>query len=656
MLPYFGGVSMVWITALLFFQACLLAGYSYAHVLVRFFDVKKQIGVHLALMALCALSLPLVITNGASPESYSNHPVMSQITLMAVSIGPPFFMLASCTLLLQSWFTHSDHPSAGSPYFLYAASNAGSLFALLSYPVLAEPLMSLSAQKTAWGGGYYGLIALVLAVAVVTFGHIRKGKEEKGREGPPVTADKRAVPGWLFLSFVPCSLMMGLTTHVTTDIASVPLLWVVPLALYLLTFIIAFARGDKPLVEWLYALQIVLLAVVLFTFIKDNAAHSLWQLSFHMALFFVSALICHSALVHSRPHVKDLTTFYMVIALGGVLGGVFNVLIAPVIFPIPLEYPLLIGLACFARYWERPGRKTVNAFAAGVTIAFLAYPGYAWKELGDLAYLSRNYFGVIRVYDEPGSHELVHGTTYHGMQATVEGVQDVPLAYYHPTTPAGDIFKTLDDRKGPQKIAGIGLGVGSIACYDREGRSFDFYEINPEIIRVAQDTSLFTFLSGCGSPYRVIEGDGRLQIEKAGEESYDMIFLDAFNSDNIPVHLLTEEAFALYFSKLKPDGLLVVHLTNRHLSLQKIVAAAGRARDVPALFKETPARVVPAKEGRDIPVYIYNTEYAVMSRDENALRMLMRYYRWHGYEGDKDFRPWTDDYSNILGVLKTEVK
>ena len=606
-LPMLGGTPGVWNTAMMFFQAMLLGGYAYAHLTTKFLNVRMQAIVHIALLGLCVFVLPVAIPeNWANPPATEN-PIPWLLGLMLVTIGGPFFVLAGTAPMLQRWFSTTDHPDAQNPYFLYAASNLGSMAALISYPIVIEPLMGLQQQSHVWMGGYMALVALIAGA-----GFMSRAKPlpafDPHQPANTTTPTNRMRLTWLMLAFIPSSLMLGVTTHITTDIASAPLLWVIPLALYLLTFIIVFARGLTLQVATAYKWQAFAVIVVALFFIRDPFMIRAISVCLHLTTFFLCALTCHLALAHRRPTPQYLTEFYLIMSLGGVMGGVFNSLIAPFLFTIPLEYCLILALSISVPYIIgdisfriKEIRKDYKFLLLGVAAALVALfvtdsivltsimmatiflslmmlerrsafiiallviiainPGFRWQKLSQTLHMERNFFGVIRVFnsEKGGMRMLMHGTTLHGTQALVEKYRLLPISYYATSSPGGQVFGMLTQlrKQEPQTVAVVGLGLGSTACFAQANRNYVFYEIDPAVKRVAENKNLFTFLSDCGSPYEVVMGDGRLNMAKAPDHSYDMIFLDAFSSDSIPMHLLTEEAVAMYFRKLKPEGLLV---------------------------------------------------------------------------------------------------
>ncbi len=702
-LPLLGGSPGVWNTAMAFFQAMLLGGYAYAHLSTKYLQPRMQAVLHVVLLALCIVVLPIAI-----PESWANppatqNPIPWMLGLMLVAVGAPFFVLAGTAPMLQRWFSTTDHPDAHNPYFLYAASNFGSMAALISYPLVIEPLLGLHEQSHYW---MYGFIALVVLIAAAG---LQARKVPAPLAFDPQQPANSTVPTnqmrlmWLALAFIPSSLMLGITTYITTDVASAPLLWVIPLALYLLTFIIVFSRFTTLSVRRAYGWQGLAVALVALLFIRDPFMVKAVNVSLHLVTFFLCALTCHLALAHRRPTPQYLTEFYLIMSLGGVLGGVFNSLIAPYLFPLPLEYALVlaasmvipfvtgdlafktkdvirhyrliiagVAAALVALLGVKSGvltlsamgivlyallilRRQHSAFIVTLLMVLVIDPGFNWRSLANTLHIERNFFGVIRVDESVNGNarNLYHGTTLHGTQLQSDKYRLVPVSYYAPTSPGGQVFEMVGrlNEGHPQKMAILGLGLGSVACYPAPDRDFVFYEIDPAIKRVAEDKTLFTYLSDCGSPYKVIMGDGRLRMAEAADGSYDMIFLDAFSSDSIPIHLLTREAFQLYFKKLKPDGLLVVHISNRYLDLAPLVAAQAKDANARAWLNSIRRGT---KDRLDITVQ--GSDYGIMTKGEGMAALIDSEFKQWTAPQEPEIRPWTDDYANFFYLMWLKIQ
>ncbi|HEX2063045.1 MAG TPA: hypothetical protein VHE80_01350, partial [Acidimicrobiales bacterium] len=554
-LPLLGGSPATWITSLLFFQVTLLAGYAYAHWSYRWLGPRRQSLVHGSLLLLGVVSLPVAVPEGWAPPATAN-PVGWLLVLLVVAVGLPFFVVSSTTPLLQRWFAGTHHTGAEDPYFLYRASNLGSMLALLAYPAVIEPGLRLADQGRLWTGGYLCLVALTAACAVASWRSPAVGDSAlpEGERSPPTEplgAARRA--RWVALAFVPSSFMLGVTSYVTADIAPVPLLWIVPLALYLLSFIAVFSRTPFAfygLMVWVQPLLVLELVLLL---LLDVTEPVLVVVAVHLLAMFVSAVVCHGRLAADRPPPGQLTEFYLWVAVGGALGGLFNAVVAPLVFDTVVEYPLAIVAACLLRPPARsPARKVsaaglvdhlLAAAGAGMLAVFVLAVGravglgrvatqlaafvpalllcalFAGRPLrfgmavaavlvagslpllagGETLYADRSFFGVLRVERDSAAHlhRLVHGNTSHGAQSTEPHRRREPLAYFHPSGPAGDVLATVPAAASTPQVAVIGLGTGSLACHGRPGQRWTFYEIDPAVERVARDPRLFTYLRDC---------------------------------------------------------------------------------------------------------------------------------------------------------------
>lgn len=690
-LPLLGGTPQVWNTAMLFFQLLLLGGYAYAHGTTKYMSIRSQAILHIVLLTIFFFVLPIAIPDGWVPP-LSKDPTWWQLSLMTITVGGPFFVLSGSAPMFQRWFSGTDHKDADNPYFLYGASNLGSMTALLLYPVLIEPSLNLSEQSNTWMYGYLGLIVLTLICALLVWKtSVRKAVQKAVKSEEVITWARRGK--WLLLSFIPSSLMLGVTTYITTDVASVPLLWIIPLALYVGTFIIVFAR--KPIITEAKSSEIFgLLLVFMFVFMMLYQPKGIVFVPFHMILFFFAALVCHGALASSKPSAAKLTEFYLIMSIGGALGGVFNALIVPNIFVIPVEYALVLGLAVCMRFanekQEKPKYylflaglivvvainwaiesesmllKGVLTFVAlsglaltmnkrwvfGLTIAvtlLLTPPGSVWDFINnDVILQDRNFFGVMRVIDtDDNQRYFVHGTTVHGTQSLEKGYEQTPMSYYADTSPIADMFSFASENFGKQKVAVLGLGVGVTACFDKEGRSFDFFEIDPGIIRIAQDPQYFTFLSGCGSPYKIIEGDARLTLGYKEDKSYNFILADAYSSDNIPVHLITREAVELYLSKLKPDGILGFNISNSYLDIEPVLAEIAESFDIKGYAKFSKAKTIDGLEVKSNDT----AAFAFAMNDEQEAFFIEN--GWTPAQKRDGVGLWTDTFSNIVAVIGT---
>ena len=693
LLPYLGGSPAVWNTCIVFFQVTLLAGYLYAHLLPRKIGNRKHAIFHLVLLLTAALLLPIGVSEKAVAllPSASSAPIWLLTTLLT-TVGLPFFILSTNAPLLQSWFSHTSHRRARDPYFLYAASNFGSLLALLSYPLLLEPNLKLRHQSLLWAGFYVlGFVLIVICAIVFLTGRaIPVPEQTEARESDiPLSWSRRLK--WLSLAFVPSSLMLGVTTHLSTDLTPVPLLWVVPLSIYLLTFILQFSRRHTNIRLWgRFLLPLITLPVVFS--LACGISQPLWFfIPAHLAFFFVACMVCHGQLANDRPSSKHLTEFYLWISVGGALGGLFNAILAPLIFSSVVEYPLMIVLSCLMRPWKTEGVSrsdfgrplaillllcvilvtlqrfeapwhlflvlfTVSLLAAyflverpvrfGLAIlAVLAGSTLYSPDLGKTLHAERNFFGVLRVMmDQPGTvRYLLHGTTQHGRQFIDPSRRCEPLSYFHRAGPFGSITSALAEQKSA-RVAVVGLGAGVTACYAVPGQEWTFYEIDPAVVRIARDQRFFSYIDGCSNAsINFVIGDGRLRLKEAPENYYSLITLDAFSSDAIPLHLLTREAVEVYLSKLANGGLLTFHISNRHLDLSPVLGSVARSYGLAALIMRDGG--ASAETGKDASIWV------VLAHSPEDLKLLTVDKRWEPLGAPDDFRVWTDDFSNIFSVL-----
>jgi len=712
-LPLFGGTPAVWNTAMLFFQLTLLAGYLYAHVTTRRLGVRRQAVLHLLVVLTPLLVLPLGVPSGAAAPVGGESPVGPLLGVLVLAVGLPFFVVSTTAPLLQRWLAGTDHPAAGDPYFLYRASNLGSVIGLLAYPLVAEPTLRLGQQGAGWALGYVALALLVGACAVVVWRSGQATGTEASAPGGDGSAERSQAAGagsgpistrrrlrWIFLAFVPSSLMLGVTSYLTVDLAPIPLLWSLPLSLYLISFILAFAPGARnERRQRVAVLALPIVALVLSIALVLEAHDPLWLLlPLHLAGFFVAALACHGELARDRPPARSLTEFYIWVAVGGALGGLFNALLAPSLFDSLLEYPLLIVLACLCLP-QRPGRfpagpqtrwldfavpvllATLTAailaatagsgpelatigqgfglsLAAGIALNFARRPLRFALSLGAIVivgvtlapgdpalYQERSFFGINRVEAEPGGfHRLVNGTTTHGGQFTTPERRLEPVTYYDASGPVGQIMARVP-RVGSGRVAVLGLGSGGVACYARAGERWTFYEIDPKVERMARDPRLFTYLRDCPGRNEVVLGDARLSVARAPDRALGLIVGDVFSSDAVPAHLLTREALALYRSKLTRDGAIALHISNRYLDLEPVVAALASDAGLTCLTREEPRRARVRVPGK-IP-----SHWTVMAERPAVLAKLASDPRWRPCRAAGDEPVWTDDFSNIVGAL-----
>jgi hypothetical protein len=719
-LPVLGGSPSVWSVSIFFFQSALLAGYLYAHLLINKAPPHLTGIIHLAVCALALICLPIGMVTWLG-EPPPGEPYLWQLGMFAASIGLPFVAVSANAPLLQAWFARSGHPDARDPYFMYAASNLGSLIALLGYPFVLEPAFGVSQLSHLWA---YAYALLVLAIAASFF--LMRGAQMGGvpeTAAAPAGGDG-ATPAeapslttrlsWIGLAFVPSALVTAFTVHITTDVASAPLLWVIPLALYLLTFVLVFR--DQPLISREALLFLHLVALVIALIALSQYTNSWFIISLTgVVVFLTTAMLAHRTLYEARPAPAHLTEFYLWLSLGGALGGMFTALVAPQLFSEIYEYPLLLALsmACRPGALSLPKDRTRDEVVALAIIAvvgvlaimflprigsYLRLPIFA--QLGPtpiviillagmllvsvhsaprqlmaaalmcaaLVWLpsevrrgnaERSFFGVYRMNFVPSAdgagffRTLVHGTTLHGAQRLFDGkgrpVDDtVPTTYYYPGSPIGQTIAKRRELLGKEKgrYGIVGLGTGSSSCHKQEGEVWKFFEIDPLVIKIARNPKNFTFISKCQPDIDIAVGDARLTIAKEDDASFDLFIIDAFSSDAIPVHMLTKEAVELFLSKLKPDGVVLLHTSNRYLDLNSVLGA---------ILKELPEGTAglvmhdTQSDRRRHPAQTSSTVVVFANSDA----ALQPYRALNGVSEleDNGLRAWTDDYSDILGAF-----
>jgi SAM-dependent methyltransferase len=814
-LPLLGGAPSVWNTCMVFYQAALLAGYAYAHASSAWLSLRHQLLLHMALVVVPVITLPLGITEDWVPPA-EGSPVLWLLALLFVSVGLPFFILSASTPLLQKWFSNTDHPAAKDPYFLYAASNLGSILALLGYPTVIEPLLPVKrghwSQCWLWTIGYVLLIVLVLSCAWAIGKSLdREEKPERRDPGDPVVNGGEAAETrlgiltrlrWIALAFVPSSLMLGVTAYVSLDLAAIPLLWVIPLALYLLSFILVFARWPKRLHNALVLVLPPLLLFLVYTMQTEMVPRIDLMIFLHLLVLFLVALVCHGELALNRPAPRHLTEFYLWLSVGGVLGGFFNALLAPQLFRGIVEYQVGLVLACLllpgpytanlswmARFLPAKLAKPASLLAEVVLAVFVGFIGYklfqfshpnlstsswlghlreqlrtqyfakaarlyaellkivvfgvplllcyalATRPVGLLLALGRllrpgrgrepsrsepllsylfvqrpvllglgvgtfmlngllalnisrdgpillqirNFYGVLKVSSATVNGtpqlKLTNGTTSHGAQwyhhepdvmagyfAPAVGLWPAPIAlntalrylawqetdrepltYYHRTGPIGQVFEEFSGPRAKKDVAVIGLGAGTLASYGEAGQNFLFFDIDLDVVEIAR--KLFSYIAMCRAKWDIIPGDARLRMKGAEDKQFQLIIVDAFNSDAIPVHLLTREALQLYFQKLSPDGILALHISNRYLRLEPVLG--NLAQDLHLVGMAQYDLDVAGKPGKQPSQWVL-----LANRREDFGNLAHQPWRWKPIQSRPDVGVWTDDYSNLLSVFK----
>ncbi|PWT86447.1 MAG: hypothetical protein C5B57_01055 [Blastocatellia bacterium] len=700
-LPILGGAPMVWNTCVVFFQTVLLLGYAYAHGSSAWIKARRHTFIYAILLVLPLATLPFRI-HSASAATPTAHPIAWLFVALVTSIGPAFFVLSTGASIFQKWFSATDHVAARDPYFLYAASNLGSLISLAAYPALIEPTLRLDDQARLWAIGYGVFALLALVCVALVRRHPLKAIEAAAATAAHASSDRveeltwRRRSRWLALAFVPSSLMLGVTSYMSTDIAAVPLLWVVPLWLYLLTFVVTFgSKGDTARV---LANRFLPLAVLPLTLVMIARLHGPVSaiVPLHLFVFATAAMLCHGELAHDRPTPRHLTEFYFWLALGGMAGGLFNTLIAPIIFDRIVEYPLVLGLACLMRS-ARAGTdqkrhlldvvvplcvtvlaillitgigggamnpRVVVVFASVLAvIAFRQSPRPVpfavsvgamllitpWLSKADetVLHAQRTFFGVYRVSLDRNAqyHALAHGTTLHGMQALDPARQSEPLTYFHRTGPFGQMFAVLPQVSQTPNVAVVGLGVGTLASYATSDQHWTFFEIDPAVEHIARNPAYFTYLRQCGDRCRIVLGDARLSLAHESDTQYGLIVLDAFSSDAIPMHLITREALSLYLRHLAPQGVMAFHISNRHVLLNAILARLAASHQLPVLEQRD------LFSGAGWPKDKTESHWVVMARADRDLGALQSDPRWSPPALTASTPLWTDDFSNILGVL-----
>lgn len=720
-LPLLGGAPAVWNTCLVFYQFALLAGYLYAHLAGQR-PATQQVLLQIVLMLAASLVLPIAVHGSAPPPSA--NPIWWVLGLLVTSLGLPFVVLATTGPLLQRWYASLGPDAARTVYSLFAASNVGSFLGLFSYPFLVEPLLRVRAQSVAWAVGF-GVYALLMAacgavawrtapaaVPVAPPVEAPPPVASRRRKGQPVETvddDGDVWAGrlyWLGLGAIPSTLLMSVTTFISTDVASMPLLWVVPLALYLLTFVLAFAERrliSTRVLGWFFPAAVVLTVAL----VMAPPEFPFTLIALHLASFFTIALTCHTVLADSRPPAESLTEFYLWLSAGGAAGGLFNALVAPLLFVNPYEYPLAALSAClllpnalgaatdavrsrvrdvvallltvlpvllvvvlvpmvqhydkqlpdspFLRFVIIFGPPCLVAFGLqrrplrmGIALAALVVAGtFVRFDNRVPIHLERSFFGLHRVMFTGAERVLLSGTTNHGAQSINPQLKCEPLTYYSKEGPVGQLLDYVQKDTDKKRFGVVGLGTASMAAYARPGETWTFFEINPVVERLARDPEYFTYLRDCAPQAQVVIGDARLKLDEQPNAAYDVMVLDAFSSDAIPVHLITLEAIELYLKKLAPGGIIAVHISNRYMDLGPVVGATARQAGLVSVVQTN----VPAEYARRVSLEISPSRWVLVARSAADLEPLVRQGLWASLDDAKG-PVWTDDYSNVLGVLK----
>ncbi len=653
-LPWFGGTSAVWSAVLVFFQACVLGGYSYAHWLTTRISPKRQSLIHAGLLIVSCLLMPILPAESLRPDG-SGDPALQILWLLTVTVGLPSLMLSATSPLLQFWYMRRT--GSGPPYWLFAWSNAGSLLALLSFPLMLEPAFTSRALAMGWSALFVAFAALCIGLAYLN----SKQALPQSTDAASSTAQAKVIAPtawrmalWLLLSGCASGLLVTVSANLSANVAPIPLLWVVPLALYLLTFILAFGNHRMYHPTWFFPLVVLALGGLAYLYINrlEN-----WPIQYvvpaYLACLFVICMACHGEIVMRRPAGPYLTRFYLVISLGGVLGGAFVGLIAPTLFDTYVEFPLLLVLIAelyvILQWYRRGAKRTLWLFRIVMILGVLTLMGELLRaeaqDRRQSVRLQRNFYGVLSVQDDPSSFELarrylIHGTISHGYQYLHEELRRVPSSYFSKHSGVGLALTALQSQ-GPVRMGVVGLGVGVLSGYVREGDFARLYEINPDVVTIAD--SQFTFLPAArkAGDVEVLLGDARLTLERQAPQAFDLLAIDAFSSDAIPTHLLTQEAFELYFKHLKPEGVLAVHISNRYIDLVPVCARSAQRVN-------RSARVV-----RSISDGTYDTSIWVVVTSNQALLARPEFQNANTYEATaaESFPGWTDQYSSVWPLM-----
>jgi SAM-dependent methyltransferase len=643
-LPWFGGSAAVWTTCMLFFQALLLAGYAYAHLLTRISSKKAEVLIHVALLVAALATLPIAPSEAWKPAG-TEEPVSRILLLLAASVGLPYFLLASTSPLLQAWFARAR--PGGNPYRLFAVSNLASLIALVGYPFIVEPQLGGAEQVKLWSWLFAAFAGLCAIVAWRT--PRLQAVETSAGTDPPLTRQQIAL--WLALSATGSVLLLAVTNHLTQNVAAVPLLWLAPLTLYLATFIIAFEGKGWYRPRWQWSVLLAVLGAMAWMLVdKDYEFDLAMQLGVFLPGLFVACLFCHGELYELRPAPSRLTAFYLAVSAGGALGGLLVAVLAPLVFTSYLELGIgLVVLAVLAALRfaaiDFVARYASLAVLLGIA-ACAAYDGFRYQQ--DVRIATRSFYGVLRVKeygvegDESHLRRLVHGAIMHGEQYLHEKSRRLLTTYYHEDSGIGAAIRSVGRR--PAHVGVIGLGTGTIAAYGRAGDVYRFYDIDSRVMRVAQHE--FTYLNDSAAKIELALGDARLTLEREPPRNFDVLAVDAFSSDAIPVHLVTREALGVYLRHVKPDGIVAFHVSNRFLDLIPVVARLAREHGAQAmLVRDDPDEEEDTRRSR--------SDWVLVSRDPAALKRDAIVKRNAIPAEDKpEWRTWTDDYSNLIQILK----
>ena len=692
-LPVIGGAPAVWTTAMLFFQTVLICGYLYAHLLVRYVPIRWQLGVHLSFWALGLLFLPLAIPEGWVFDP--NGPITLQtLGLFALGVGVPFAVLSANAPLIQAWYRRSGAPSGDDPYFLYGASNLGSMVSLLAFPLVAEPIFGATAIGQGWTIGFIAFGMCLMAIAWTFFARKTDAATTRAHthtSAKPITADQVAI--WLLLAFVPSSLMLAVTSKISTDMGTIPMVWVLPLALFLATFVLTFRTRAILPDPWLKALSGF--SVVFLIYVFTTSALSTGKLVMVAALifaFFAIALYAHRQLYLARPDAGNLTTFYLVMSVGGALGGLFNSIIAPTVFDTMREGSATVVMAAIIPlFLNRPTLsptaarriKALGALAAGLFLALAMLTsnaslliGVAGAALGlslllarplvtfavamiavtasgtflqfnGAHFVDRSFFGAHMVRDDHarGLRLYMNGTTVHGIQRLddLTAQRPVPLSYYHPELPMAQVLQS-DLARDASDIGIVGLGIGALACYRTPGQTYHYYEIDNMVDQIARDPALFSYMSACAGDQPTYLGDARVVLEGQDDLKMSVVVIDAYSSDSVPVHLTTTEAMQLYLDRTTEDGVVLYHISNRFYDIDVPLARSAAALGLKIWLHQEPLTKTQYLQGASA------SSVVMLARPDTDVESILKDGNWRAVQSDGG-RLWTDDYANPLSIL-----
>ncbi|WAR44279.1 fused MFS/spermidine synthase [Methylomonas rapida] len=660
-LPWFGGSPAVWITCMLFFQVLLLAGYAYAHLNLEHFPVRRQGVLHAAFLLLALFTLPVTPEQSFKPDS-SEQPTLNILLLLLSSIGLPFFILSTTSPLLQAWIVRIN--PYRSPYTLYALSNFGSLLALLSYPFVFEPYFKLGQQTLGWSAGF---VIYVLLSAGIALDFRRLAKAEAIVATPMALDDETRIADrlsptmlwllWLVLPAATSALLLAVTNQLCQDVASVPFLWIVPLSLYVISFIFCFARHDwyqrRIFIPALFVAAIALIGVL-----YGGGRFTLEaQVGIYGAGLFFCCMTCHGELYRLRPQPSQLTAYYLVISTGGALGGIFVALLAPQVFPLYFEFHIALFACCLltlfaigveSQLLERKRRRPLVWLLAGAGLIWLGgnLANHAFQTAAEKTRVNRNFYGVLRVEDRAVENPtlakrlLRHGAIDHGFQFLAPEKQQLPTAYYGNESGVG-LALTHFARADGRRIGVVGLGTGTLLTYGKANDYFRIYDIDPAVVELAQ--TYFSYIKNTAARYDIVVSDARLAMEREAPQAFDILVLDAFSGDAIPMHLLTEQALQLYLRHLRPDGVLAIHITNHYLDLRPLVSGMAKRAGYAYLLVQSE----PSEE-----LGWYRADWALLSKNQSFMQqpVLQKFKEMSAAPVESII--WTDDFSNMFRLLK----